>query len=143
MKKILLLLISFVSINAFATCDYVVVNSNSATWEANTRSEQLSGIAMAPLCDDLPDDLKDGPYAKYCNNSQYNQYKTIYGAFNTQSCKNLLNTMWSIQLNGEILGTHVINEVDLIDDQTIILSYPSQFYSDVAIDSYVKPSTKE
>ena len=127
MKKLFLILSAVVSINAFANCDYVVINNSFVAWEAHTRSEQLGGMAMAPSCADLPDTLKNGAYAKYCNNVQYDQRKTIYGAYTTNSCKNLIGTKWSVQQNGKIMGTHIIEEADLVDIYTIILNYPSQF----------------
>ncbi len=124
--KIMFLAIFFIT-SSFATCNYVVVDDDSISWQPDTRSIELAGLAVAPLCADLPEALKSNQYKAYCNNQSYNAAKTIYAPYDTASCYNLIGTKWGLVKTELSFGSHRIATEDLNDESTIILHYPRQF----------------
>ncbi len=126
--KIIILTFSCILVqNIFASCNYVVIDDSQTPWQTDTRSIEIGGRAVAPLCADLPEDLKNNEYKAYCSNLRFTTERTIYAPYETNTCNNLVNTEWAIVKDGQSFGVHAITSADLKDDSTIILHYPQQF----------------
>lgn len=126
MKKYLLIFVCIVN-TVFANCDFVVINSYSQGWQHGIRLEHVGGIALVPLCSDLPEELRNKYYKKYCNIDVYSLNRILYTPFTTFRCQNLLNTKWVLRNDGKDNMQIIVGSKSLKDDNTIFLIYPQDF----------------
>lgn len=126
MKKILFGLLCATSISAFADCDVVVLKSASKPFDSGVRLENMGGYALAPLCSDLPEDVRTTYYGKFCNSDISALDHTIYAPLSTSQCSNLKNSPWLLK-DGKNKMAVTISDKNIKDDQTIILQYPQDF----------------
>ena len=96
---------------SLADCDFVIVNKSQTSFEqisSNLRAEEIGGYAVAPLCSQLPKQLRNTTYKAYCDNPKFQIENTIFAPYeDVQSCQQLVGTHWDISYS-DASGYHAI-----------------------------------